>query len=478
MDDRDVYDNPLIGRYAGRRMARLWSPRVKFSTWRRLWVALAEAERALGLAITEEQVEALRAAVDVIDFEAAARYERRFRHDVMAHVHALGDVAPVARPIIHLGATSCYVTDNADLILIRSALEIVRDKTAAVIDALARFADTHKALPCLGYTHFQPAQLVTVGKRATLWCYELILDLREIEHRLAELKFLGVKGTTGTQASFLELFGGDDAKVETLDRMVAEAFGFPETYIVSGQTYSRKVDTQVLGALAGIGESAHRFGTDLRLLAHERELEEPFEAEQIGSSAMAYKRNPMRAERLCSLGRFVLALPAAAGQTGATQWLERTLDDSAIRRLTLPQAFLAVDAILNLYLNVVPGLVVHPSVVARHVAEELPFMATENLLMAAVQAGGDRQDLHERIRRHAMAAASRLKDGAVDNDLLHRIKADPAFPRLDFVDVLDPARYIGRSVRQVEEFLAREVEPIRRRYPGQPAEDPDDRVRV
>jgi adenylosuccinate lyase len=478
MEDRDVYDNPLIGRYAGRRMARLWSPRVKFSTWRRLWVALAEAERALGLAITEEQIAALRGAVDAIDFEAAARYERRFRHDVMAHVHAYGDAAPAARPIIHLGATSCYVTDNADLILIRSALEIVRDKTAAAIDALGRFADRHKALPCLGYTHFQPAQLVTVGKRAALWCHELILDLREIEHRLAELRFLGVKGTTGTQASFLELFGGEDAKVEALDRMVAEAFGFAETYPVSGQTYCRKVDTQVLGALAGVAESAHRFGTDLRLLAHERELEEPFEAEQIGSSAMAYKRNPMRAERLCSLGRFILALPPAAGQTAATQWLERTLDDSAIRRLTLPQAFLAVDAILNLYHNVVPWLVVHPAVIARRVAEELPFMATENLLMAAVQAGGDRQDLHERIRVHAIAAADRLKDGAADNDLLARIKADPAFPPLDLDDVLDPRRYIGRSVPQVDEFLAREVEPIRRRYPGQPAEDPDDRVRV
>ena len=478
MDDRDVYDNPLIGRYAGRRMARLWSPRVKFSTWRKLWVALAEAERALGLAISEEQIAAMRGAVNAIDFEAATRYERRFRHDVMAHVHAYGDAAPAARPIIHLGATSCYVTDNADLILIRSALEIVRDKLAAVIDALAQFADRHKALPCLGYTHFQPAQLVTVGKRASLWCHELILDLREVEHRLAELRFLGVKGTTGTQASFLELFGGDDARVEALDRMVAEAFDFTETYPVTGQTYCRKVDTQVLGALAGIAESAHRFGSDLRLLAHERELDEPFEAEQIGSSAMAYKRNPMRAERLCSLGRFVLALPPAAGQTAATQWLERTLDDSAIRRLTIPQGFLAVNAILNLYQNVVPGLVVHPAIIARHVADELPFMATENILMAAVQAGGDRQDLHERIRVHAMAAADRLKDGAGDNDLLRRIREDPAFPPIDLDRVLDPSRYTGRSARQVEEFTAREVEPIRRRYPASPSEDPDDRVRV
>ena len=326
-------------------MARLWSPQVKFSTWRRLWVALAEAERALGLAITEEQIDALRAQVETIDFAAADAYERRFRHDVMAHIHAFGDVAPVARPIIHLGATSCYVTDNTDLILIREGLHRVRDLLVGAIDALASFAAKWKDLPCLGYTHFQPAQLVTVGKRATLWCQELILDLGEVEHRLAELRFLGVKGTTGTQASFLALFEGDDAKVEALDRMVATAFGFKRTVSVCGQTYTRKIDSQVLGALAGIAESAHRFGMDLRLLAHERELEEPFEAEQIGSSAMAYKRNPMRAERLCSLARFLMALPAAASQTAATQWLERTLDDSAVRRLILPQGFLAADAI-------------------------------------------------------------------------------------------------------------------------------------
>jgi adenylosuccinate lyase len=478
MNEHEVYDNPLIARYASRQMARLWSPQEKFSTWRRLWVALAEAQNALGLAITEEQIGAMRGQVDAIDFAAAERYERRFRHDVMAHIHAFGDAAPLARPIIHLGATSCFVTDNADLIVMRAALRLVRDKAVAAIDALADFADRHKALPCLGYTHFQPAQLVTVGKRATLWCYELILDLLEIERRIAELKFLGVKGTTGTQASFLELFDGDDDRVDALDRMVADAFGFERTYPVSGQTYSRKVDAQVLAAVAGIGESAHRFGTDLRLLAHEREVEEPFEAQQIGSSAMAYKRNPMRAERMCSLSRFVMALPAVAGQTAATQWLERTLDDSAVRRLSVPQAFLAVDAILNLYLNVVPGLVVHPSVIALHVAEELPFMATENLLMAAVQAGGDRQDLHERIRVHAMAAANRLKDGAADNDLLDRIRSDPAFPPLDFQGLLEPRRYIGRSAQQVEAFLSQEVEPIRRRYPDRRAEDPASLVRV
>ncbi len=468
MSDYEVYDNPLIRRYASRAMARLWSPQVKFSTWRRLWVALAEAERALGLKISEEQIGALRAQVDTIDFAAAEAYERRFRHDVMAHVHALGDAAPLARPIIHLGATSCYVTDNTDLILIRESLHLIRDQLVAAIDALAAFADRWKDLPCLGYTHFQPAQLVTVGKRATLWCQELIFDLGEVDRRLAELRFLGVKGTTGTQASFLALFDGDDAKVEALDRRVAAAFGFERTYAVSGQTYSRKIDSQVLGALAGIAESAHRFGMDLRLLAHERELEEPFEAEQIGSSAMAYKRNPMRAERLCSLARFIMALPAAASQTAATQWLERTLDDSAVRRLILPQAFLAADAVLSLYRNIVPGLVVHPAVVARHVAEQLPFMATENLLMAAVQSGGDRQALHERIRIHALAAAERLKEGAGDNDLIQRLREDPSFPPLDFERVMDPSQFVGRSARQVDDFLRSEVEPIRRHQPGRP----------
>jgi adenylosuccinate lyase len=478
MNDREFYDNPLIARYASRRMARLWSPKVKSTTWRRLWVALAEAERALGLPITEDQVASLRAQVESIDFEAAESYERRFRHDVMAHIHAYGDAAPSARPIIHLGATSCYVTDNADLILIRQALQIIRDKTVVAIDALATFANTWKNLACLGYTHFQPAQLVTVGKRATLWCHELVLDLHEIERRIESLKFLGVKGTTGTQASFLALFDGDDAKVEALDRLVAQAFGFEGSYAVSGQTYSRKVDSQILATLAGVAESAHHFGTDLRLLAHEREIHEPFEAEQIGSSAMPYKRNPMRAERMCSLARFVMSLPAAASQTAATQWLERTLDDSAVRRLVIPQAFLAVDAILNLYLNVVPGLVVHRAVIGRNVAGELPFMATENLLMAAVQSGGDRQDLHERIRVHALAAAERLNEGAADNDLIDRIRTDPAFPALDFDRVLDPSHFVGRSARQVEEFIEREIEPIRQRYPNRRAADQDAEVRV
>lgn len=467
MSVHDTYENPLVTRYASREMAELWSSQRRFSTWRRLWVALAEAERALGLPITERQVQALAAKVDDIDFEAARQHEKRLRHDVMAHVHTLGDAVPEARAIIHLGATSCYVTDNTDLIQTREALVIVRDKLAATIDALAEFAARYKALPCLGYTHFQPAQLVTVGKRATLWCLELLFDLLEVERRIEGLRFLGVKGTTGTQASFLALFDGDHAKVDELDRRVAAAFGFSATYPVSGQTYSRKVDAQVTATLAGLAESAHRFGSDLRLLAHEREVEEPFETEQVGSSAMAYKRNPMRAERMCSIARFLLAMPAPASQTAATQWLERTLDDSAVRRMVIPQSFLAADALLTLYLNVVPGLVVHESMIARHVAAELPFMATENLLMAAVQAGGDRQDLHERIRTHSLAAVARIKEGASDNDLIARLKVDPAFPKLDFDAVLDPARFTGRSPEQVEAFLASEVEPIRLRYPAQ-----------
>ena len=474
MSQNDIYENPLIVRYASPGMARLWSAQTKFSIWRRLWVALAEAQQALGLSITDTQIAALRDKVDTIDFERADAYEKRFRHDVMAHVHAFADAAPAARAIIHLGATSCYVTDNADLILMRAALALVRQKTVAAIDALAAFARTWKDLPCLGYTHFQPAQLVTVGKRASLWCHELVLDLQEIDQRIAGLKFLGAKGTTGTQASFLELFDGDDAKVVELDRRVAEAFEFSEVYPVSGQTYSRKVDAQVLSTLAGLAESGHRFGTDLRLLAHEREVEEPFEAEQIGSSAMAYKRNPMRAERMCSLARFTLALAPAGSQTAATQWLERTLDDSAIRRLVIPQAFLAVDAILNLYLNIAHGLVVHPAVIARHVAEHLPFMATETLLMAAVQAGGDRQALHERIRVHSIAASEQLKQGAARNDLFDRIRGDTAFPRLEFDRILDPSKYTGRSAAQVDEFVANVIDPIRRRYPITDAVDLDD----
>jgi adenylosuccinate lyase len=466
MSQHSIYENPLVTRYASRAMSELWSSQRKHSTWRRLWVALAEAQRSLGLSIEQTQIDELRAQVDDIDFEAARAHEKRLRHDVMAHVHALGDVAPSARKIIHLGATSCYVTDNTDLILIREGLQAVRDGLAAAIDALGTFALRWKDLPCLGYTHFQPAQLVTVGKRATLWCYELILDLREVERRIAELRFLGVKGTTGTQASFLALFDGDQTKVEALDRLVAEAFGFSATVPVSGQTYTRKIDSMVVSTLAGFGESAHRFGSDLRLLAHEREVEEPFEAEQIGSSAMAYKRNPMRAERMCSIARFLTPLAVAASQTAATQWLERTLDDSAVRRMVLPQAFLAADALVTLYLNVVPGLVIHPAVIARHVADELPFMTTENLMMAAVAQGGDRQDVHERIRTHSLAAAGRVKAGDGTNDLIDRLRADPAFTGVDFDAVLDPSRFVGRAPEQVETFIREDVDPIRARYPS------------
>ncbi|WP_152049373.1 adenylosuccinate lyase [Tautonia marina] len=466
MDRHQTYENPLISRYATRPMAELWSSDRKFSTWRRLWVALARAEQGLGLPITDAQIAAMEAKVDQIDFDLARSYEKKLRHDVMAHVHTFGDAVPEAKAIIHLGATSCYVTDNTDAILLRDGLAMVRDRLVGAIDALASFADRWKDEPCLGYTHFQPAQLVTVGKRATLWCQDLLMDLTEVERRIADVRFLGVKGTTGTQASFLDLFDGDHAKVEELDRRVAAAFEFEGSYPVTGQTYPRKLDSLVVSALVALAESAHRFGNDLRLLAHEKELEEPFEANQIGSSAMAYKRNPMRAERMCSIARFLMAQQAAVSQTAATQWLERTLDDSAVRRMTLPQSFLAADALLSLYLNVVPGLIVRPKVVARNVERELPFMATEAVLMAGVRAGGDRQDLHERVRVHSIAAADALKDGAERNDLIDRMKADPAFAAIDLDAALNPRRFIGRCPEQVTAFLASEVAPVRDRYPN------------
>jgi adenylosuccinate lyase len=475
MADPLPYDNPLITRYASRPMVELWGPQRKHSTWRRLWLALAEAEHDLGLPaadgvtprITAEQLAELRNHLDDIDFARAADHEKRLRHDVMAHIHTLGEVAPLSRDVVHLGATSCYVTDNTDLLLMREGLRRVRDRLVGVIDALARFAERWKDLPCLGYTHFQPAQLTTVGKRACLWCYDFVLDLHEIEHRLANLRFRGTKGTTGTQASFLALFRGDHDKVRRLDDLVARKMGFDAVEPVTGQTYSRKVDRQVLDALAGACESAHKFGTDLRLLAHEQEIDEPFEADQVGSSAMAYKRNPMRAERICSLSRFVLGLPAMAAQTAATQWLERTLDDSAARRLYIPQAFLGTDAVNGLMLNVSNGMEVHPAVIAKHVAGALPYMATENILMAAVARGGDRQDLHERIRRHSHDATAALKAGAAENTLGQRLQADPAFAGVDVSAELDPARYVGRAPQQVDEFLLATILPIRRRYPGQ-----------
>ena len=460
----DVYENPLISRYASVAMSRLWSPQTKHSTWRRLWVALAESERELGLDISQVQIDELRAAVDDIDFAAAAKYERELRHDVMAHIHAYGDLCPNARPIIHLGATSCYVTDNTELIQMRESLQLIRKRLVGVIDALARFANEYRALPCLGFTHLQPAQPTTVGKRATLWCYDLVLDLAEIEHRLAQLKFRGVKGTTGTQASFLQLFQGDHGKVKELDQLVARKMGFDESYPVTGQTYSRKVDAQVLETLGGISQSAHKTGTDLRILQSRKEIEEPFEEKQIGSSAMAYKRNPMRCERMCGLSRFVLSLSSSTQQTAATQWMERTLDDSANRRLVIPQAFLASDAILILYRDVADRLVVYPQVIQKHLLEELPFMATEEILMAGVKAGGDRQDLHEQIRKHSQAAARQVKEHGLANDLLERLQQEPAFSTVDLSAALDPQRYIGRAPEQVDDFLRDIIEPIHRRY--------------
>jgi adenylosuccinate lyase len=460
----DVYENPLIKRYASRPMAELWSEQRKHSTWRRLWVALAEAERELGIEISESQISDLRAATDDIDFALAAKYEKELRHDVMAHVHTYGDRCPSARGIIHLGATSCYVTDNTDLLLMREALQLVQQKLVAVIDELAKFAAANRELPCLGFTHLQPAQPTTVGKRATLWCYDLVLDLAEVEHRLAALKCRGVKGTTGTQASFMTLFNGDHAKIEELDRRVSAKMGFDAAYAVTGQTYSRKVDAQVLDVLSGIGQSAHKAGTDIRILQSRKEIEEPFEKQQIGSSAMAYKRNPMRSERMCSLSRFAMSLPANLAQTVATQWLERTLDDSANRRLVLPQAFLAIDAVLILYRNIVDGMVVYPQVIAKNLGEELPFMATEEILMAGVQHGGDRQELHERIRVHSQAAAQQVKEHGRANDLLDRLKTDAAFASVDLGNALDARRFVGRAPEQVDVFISNVIEPIRRRY--------------
>ena len=462
--NHNVYDNPLIGRYASTEMSQLWSPQTKHSTWRKLWVALAEAERELGLDISQAQVDELKAHTDDIDFIAAAKHEKRLRHDVMAHVHAYGDVCPSAKPIIHLGATSCYVTDNTDLILMRRGLEMLRAKLVATIDRLAKFATEYRDLPCLGFTHLQPAQPVTVGKRATLWCYDLALDLEEVEHRIASLKLRGVKGTTGTQATFLSLFDGNHAKVEELDRIVCRKLGFEAAYAVTGQTYSRKVDSQVIDVLGGLAQSAHKAGSDLRLLQSRKEIEEPFEKDQIGSSAMAYKRNPMRSERMCGLARFAMSLTSSAAQTTATQWMERTLDDSANRRLTIPQAFLAIDAILILYRNVVEGLVVYPKVIARHLDEELPFMATEEILMAGVRGGGDRQELHERIRIHSIEAGKQVKEHGLSNDLIERLTSEPSFANVDLTIALDPKRFIGRAPEQVDGFIRDVIEPIRRRY--------------
>jgi adenylosuccinate lyase len=467
MSAYEVWDNPLVSRYASAEMAALWSPARRVGLWRRLWLALAEAQYELGLTaddgvtprITPQQLEQMRAHLDDIAWDAAEAYERRFRHEVMAHVHAFGDVCPLARGIIHLGATSCYVTDNADLILIREGLRLLRRRLRSCLAALARFAQKWKDTPTLAFTHFQPAQLTTVGKRAVLWTYDLVLDLEELEHRMAALRFRGAKGTTGTQASFLTLFRGDQAKVRRLDLLVAQKMGFDAVYPVTGQTYPRKVDAQVLAVLSGIAQSGHKFATDLRLLQHRQEVEEPFAPEQVGSSAMAYKRNPMRAERLCGLARFVVELAGNPQHTAAVQWLERTLDDSVNRRLVLPQAFLACDGLLRLYHSIVAGLVVHPQVIQAQVARELPFMATETLLMEAVRRGADRQEAHEMIRRHSLAAAAQVHAGG-NNDLLDRLAREPIFAGLDFASLADPRAFVGRAPQQVDEFLAEVLGPL------------------
>ncbi|MDR1053741.1 MAG: adenylosuccinate lyase [Planctomycetaceae bacterium] len=460
----DNYENPLISRYASHKMSQLWGAQRKFSTWRRLWVALAESEFELGLPITQAQIDELRANVDNIDFEQVAKYEQELRHDVMAHVRAYGDVCPLAKPIIHLGATSCFVTDNTDAILIREALTYLRDRLVFVIDCLGKFAGRYRDLACLSFTHLQPAQPTTVGRRACLWAYDLILDLVEIERRINLICPLGNKGTTGTQASFLKLFDGDHEKVKLLEAKFCEKIGFDFPFAITGQTYPRKQDSQVLDVLSGIAQSSHKFATDLRILAHRKEIEEPFEVNQIGSSAMAYKRNPMRSERICSLSRFVMSLQTSTAMTAATQWLERTLDDSANRRLVLPQAFLAVDAILILYANIADGMVVYPKVIEKNLGLELPFMATENILMAAVERGGDRQYLHEQIRQHSQAAASVVKNEGGENDLLSRLKADKAFNKVDIDAELNPESFIGCSKEQVDEFLSEQIKPIQTQY--------------
>ncbi len=472
MTDHTLADNPLVTRYASERMARLWSPQRKHSTWRRLWLALAEAEHELGLPsddgvsprIRPEQLEAMHAHLDDVDFARAADYEKRFRHDVMAHIHTFGDAAPAAKDVIHLGATSCYVTDNTDLLLLREGMQLLMRGLVNVLDALANFARRYKGLATLGYTHFQPAQLTTVGKRACLWLQDFLMDLRELEHRLETLAFRGVKGTTGTQASFLALFRGDGDKVKQLDRLVSRKMGFEKVLPVTGQTYSRKIDSQVLDALGGLGQSAHKMGMDLRLLAHEQEVEEPQEKEQVGSSAMAYKRNPMRAERLCGLSRFLMTLPVSAAQTAATQWLERTLDDSVNRRLILPQAFLATDAVLALGLDLGKRLVVNPEVIGRNVRRELPYMLTEPILMKAVGLGRDRQKGHERIRQLSHAVTAKLKAGGAENDLLEQIARDELFAGVDIDAVQKEAYLTGRAEQQVEDFLAEDVAPVLRKY--------------
>ena len=459
---KDRYQSPLSERYASREMQYIFSPYKKFKTWRKLWIALAETEKELGLNITDEQIEELKAHAEDINYDVAKEREALVRHDVMSHVYAYGVQCPKAKGIIHLGATSCYVGDNTDIIIMTEGLRLVRKKLINVINELAGFADKYKAQPTLAFTHFQPAQPTTVGKRATLWIQELLIDLEDLDYIINNMKLLGSKGTTGTQASFLELFEGDHQKARKVDTMIAAKMGYKSCQPVSGQTYSRKVDTRVLNVLAGIAASAHKFSNDIRLLQHLKEVEEPFEKNQIGSSAMAYKRNPMRSERIASLANYVIADALNPAITSATQWFERTLDDSANKRISIPEAFLAVDGILDLYLNVVDGLVVYPKVIEKHMMAELPFMATENIMMDAVKAGGDRQELHEKIRTLSMEAGKNVKQEGMDNNLLELIAADPAFNMTidELKKSMEPIKYVGRSKEQVEEFLEEVVNPI------------------
>ena len=458
----DRYVSPLSERYASKEMQYIFSPNMKFRTWRRLWIALAETEKELGLNITQEQIDELKAHKDDINYDVAKERERQVRHDVMSHVYAYGVQCPKAKGIIHLGATSCYVGDNTDIIVMSEALKLVQKKLVNVIAELSKFADKYKEQPTLAFTHFQPAQPTTVGKRATLWTQEFLMDLEDLEYVMSTLKLLGSKGTTGTQASFLELFEGDQETIDKIDPMIAEKMGFKNCYPVSGQTYSRKVDTRVLNILAGIAASAHKMSNDIRLLQHLKEVEEPFEKSQIGSSAMAYKRNPMRSERIASLSRYVMVDALNPAITSATQWFERTLDDSANKRLSIPEGFLAIDGILDLCLNVVDGLVVYPKVIEKHMMAELPFMATENIMMDAVKAGGDRQELHERIRELSMEAGRTVKVEGKDNDLLERIAADPAFNLTieELQKSMEPSRYVGRAKEQTTAFITKTVQPV------------------
>ncbi|MCF2640291.1 adenylosuccinate lyase [Fusobacterium varium] len=464
--EKNIYSNPLAERYSSKEMLENFSPNKKFSTWRKLWVALAEAEKELGLNITDEQIQEMKENIYNIDYELAAKKEAEFRHDVMAHVHTFGTQAPKAMPIIHLGATSAFVGDNTDLIQIKDGLDIIKTKLVNVIAEMSKFAMEYKDLPTLGFTHFQAAQLTTVGKRATLWLQSLLLDLEELEFREKTLRFRGVKGTTGTQASFKELFNDDFSKVKELDEKITEKMGFDKRFLVAGQTYDRKVDSEIMNLLANIAQSAHKFTNDLRLLQHLKEIEEPFEKKQIGSSAMAYKRNPMRSERISSLAKFVIALQQSTAMTASTQWFERTLDDSANKRLSLPQAFLAVDAILIIWKNVLDGLVVYPKMIEKHIMAELPFMSTEYIIMECVKNGGDRQELHERIRVHSMEAGRMVKVEGKENDLIERILNDKGF-NLDkerLLEILAPKNFIGFAPEQTEEFVNIEIKPILEKY--------------